>query len=76
MKIAMGFLLGTTNCIYLLLGAASKKCREIWTYVMQHPKTVKQWTNKARMCKQYQLSDRAGAFVISILQDMGTITCN
>ena len=35
------------------------------------------WTNLARMCERYQLSDRAGAAIAtSTLQDMGMITEN
>ena len=40
-----------------------------------HAQNRRRWTNLARMCERYQLSDRAGAAIAtSTLQDMGIVT--
>ena len=40
-----------------------------------HAQNRQRWTNLARMCERYQISDRAGAAIAtSTLQDMGIVT--
>ena len=42
---------------------------------LSHAQNRRRWTNLARMCERYQLSDRAGAAIAtSTLQDMGIVT--